>query len=273
MLWEEITNLKKERAEPIKNIYQEHIQKTILNYLSQKAAFNKIVFQGGTALRLFYNNPRFSEDLDFVLKKNKQKYDLTKNTKTLKNNIKNTYPFLEETKIITQKNDRKMQRLIIKTIGENPEQKTQIHIELAYILSYQNQPKILTFPPFNPAITVEKPIEILADKITALGLREYIKGRDIWDIYYLTVEQNTSPDWALINKKIRDYGYKKKEYLKKIYNIKKQLKKEGEKNLKNEMKRFLPKPLLDQYQNQFDVIIKHIIEITKEILGEKRNEN
>ena len=269
MLWKEILNLSENKGETTQQTFQDHLQKSILTYLSQKAAFNQIVFQGGTALRIFYNNPRFSEDLDFVLKNQKEKYDLSKNTNTLKNHIKNTYPFVEEIKIIIQKTDAKMQRIIIKTTSDNPEQKAQIHIELAYIPSYQNQPKILPFPPFNPAITVEKPIEILADKITALGLRDYSKGRDLWDIYYLTTEQNTKIDWNLVNQKIKDYEYTKKQYLEKIQNTNEQLKIKGKQILENEMKRFLPKTLLDQYQSQFNTIIQHIIKITKEIPGEK----
>jgi len=269
MLWEEIMNLSENKAEAIQQTFQEHLQKTILTYLSRKAAFNQIVFQGGTALRIFYNNPRFSEDLDFVLKNPEEKYDLSKNTATIKNHIKNTYPFVEEIKIIIQKTNTKMQRIIIKTTSDKPEQKAQIHLELAYIPSYQNQPKILPFPPFNPAITVEEPIEILADKITALGLRDYIKGRDLWDIYYLTVEQNIKIDWNLVNQKIKDYDYTKKQYLEKIQNTKEQLKTKGRQILENEMKRFLPKTLLDQYQSQFNTITQHIIKITKEILGEK----
>ena len=58
-----------------------------------------------------------------------------------------------------------------------------------------------TISPLNPAIRVEEPFEILADKITALGLRTYLKGRDIWDIYFLTVEKQISVPWNLVFKK------------------------------------------------------------------------
>lgn len=269
MLWEEIQNLSKNRVETTQQTFQEHMQKTILTYLSQRTAFNQIVFQGGTALRIFYNNPRFSEDLDFVLKNPKEKYDLSKNTQSIKRYIESVYPFLEEIKTKSQKTNAKIQRTIIKTISEKPEQKIQIHIELAQIPSYHNQPKILFFPPFNPAVTVEKPLEILADKITALGLRDYIKGRDLWDIYHLTVEQQIKIDYKLVNQKIKDYEYTEEQYLKKLQNTKELLKTNGKNILENEMKRFLPKTLLDQYHAQFDKIIQHIIKITKESLEKK----
>ena len=37
---------------------------------SIKDIHNSLVFQGGTSLRLCYNNDRYSEDLDFVMNKN-----------------------------------------------------------------------------------------------------------------------------------------------------------------------------------------------------------
>jgi len=46
-------------------VFQEEVQKAVLASLSRDEAFNHLVFQGGTALRLFYENPRFSEDSDF----------------------------------------------------------------------------------------------------------------------------------------------------------------------------------------------------------------
>jgi hypothetical protein len=94
-----------------------------------------------------------------------------------------------------------MQRLILVTVSDIPEQKLRIHLELAYVPSYLNQPKILDYPPLNPAVRVENPSEILADKITALERRPYLKVRDIWDIYFLIFEKRLSIAWDLVFKK------------------------------------------------------------------------
>ena len=41
----------------------------ILKEISQSRLGDFLIFAGGTALRLAYNSPRFSDDLDFYLKK------------------------------------------------------------------------------------------------------------------------------------------------------------------------------------------------------------
>jgi len=47
------------------NVAREYCQHLFLSYFYKKAGSEKIVFKGGTALRIIFNSPRFSEDLDF----------------------------------------------------------------------------------------------------------------------------------------------------------------------------------------------------------------
>ena len=47
------------------NIAREYCQHLFLSYFYKKNGAEKIVFKGGTALRIIFNSPRFSEDLDF----------------------------------------------------------------------------------------------------------------------------------------------------------------------------------------------------------------
>lgn len=49
------------------NIIREEAEMQILFHLGQSTIAAKTMFYGGTALRLAYNGPRFSEDLDFLL--------------------------------------------------------------------------------------------------------------------------------------------------------------------------------------------------------------
>ena len=268
MLWDEIVNNSKIKNLKAHQNFQEEMQKTILAYLSHEGVFNDIVFQGGTSLRFFYGNPRFSEDLDFVLKQGKNKFDLIQKISKIKTYITNVFPFLEEIKIDAQKNDQNMQRLIFKTISNLPDQKLRIHIELAYIPSYHNQPRILNYPPLNPAIRVEEPSEILADKITALGLRPYLKGRDIWDIYFLTVEKQISVPWDLVFQKSKDYNATPSKLKENLLIASKKISKEGALILSNEMKRFLPKALLDQYEETFNEIVNHVAKTSKYVKKE-----
>ena len=47
------------------NVEREYVQHLFLSYFYQEKTSAKIFFKGGTALRLLYNSPRFSADLDF----------------------------------------------------------------------------------------------------------------------------------------------------------------------------------------------------------------
>lgn len=46
-------------------VVREYFQHLFLSYFYQEAETDKIYFKGGTALRIIYQSPRFSEDLDF----------------------------------------------------------------------------------------------------------------------------------------------------------------------------------------------------------------
>lgn len=47
------------------NVRREYCQHLFLSYLYQETGSEKLLFKGGTALRIVFGSPRFSEDLDF----------------------------------------------------------------------------------------------------------------------------------------------------------------------------------------------------------------
>jgi predicted nucleotidyltransferase component of viral defense system len=49
----------------VQQIVREEVELIVLKRLFESAISSELVFKGGTALRLIYNSPRFSEDLDF----------------------------------------------------------------------------------------------------------------------------------------------------------------------------------------------------------------
>ena len=72
--------LKKYQTETLdekKNAVKEIIQEVVLCGLARAKFFEKAAFYGGTALRIFYGLDRFSEDLDFSLKKPDKDFDLS----------------------------------------------------------------------------------------------------------------------------------------------------------------------------------------------------
>lgn len=48
------------------NVVREYIQHLFLSYLYKMPGAGDLLFKGGTALRIIYQSPRFSEDLDFT---------------------------------------------------------------------------------------------------------------------------------------------------------------------------------------------------------------
>ena len=50
----------------IENVAREYCQHLFLSFLYQQSGAEKLLFKGGTALRLLLKSPRFSEDLDFT---------------------------------------------------------------------------------------------------------------------------------------------------------------------------------------------------------------
>lgn len=225
-------------------IFKEIMHYEILESLfSLKDIQNTLVFQGGTSLRLCYNNDRYSEDLDFVIHKdrefNKEFMDYFKSIFTEK--ISKKYNLQAE---ITdpKKDERVVQRWNAKVFLPNNHKKTKINIEIAKIPSHSNHfkpikndyDKLINKRIFVQVETLE---EILADKILALSQRPYLKFRDLWDIEWLK-NNKIQINYDLIMLKIKDY--KCDNFIELLINRKKELENPNIANdFLNEMIRFL----------------------------------
>jgi predicted nucleotidyltransferase component of viral defense system len=261
MLWDEIVSRSTSIGTSKRNVFQEEMQKTVLAALSKKGHFDSIVFHGGTALRLFHGNPRFSEDIDLVLVDGISHFDLSDSMPFVRSYCQDAFPFLDSVEIRTQKETTELQSYILTSRSDNREQRIRLHIELASIPSYVNHPSILNYPPVLPAVRVEDVLEIMADKICALALRPYLKGRDLWDIYYLSREKSVKLDWGLVNKKIEDYGAKVPDMKERYVEVIERIQAQGMLVLDDELSRFLPKQVLAQYRTSFDTILDSVIEL------------
>jgi len=263
MLWNDILQESTKTGFHPSQILQEQLQKAVLAVLSHRNAFHHIVFQGGTSLRLFYGNPRFSEDLDFVLFPPTTSYDLSKHLSTLTTDLHSYFPFLHGVTASKQKSDDLLQRYALITASKNSDQRVRLHVELAHVPSHDSTLKILSFPPLQPAVRVETTKEILADKLLALANRPYIKGRDLWDIYYLITTQHEQPSWDLVWKKAADYHAHVPTLHKKLQHVSVALETQGTQLLSTELQRFLPPSTFAMYQKQFSDIITLIIHMLK----------
>lgn len=56
----------KQQQTSVQNVVREYCQHLFLSFLYQNPGSEKLLFKGGTALRIILKSPRFSEDLDFT---------------------------------------------------------------------------------------------------------------------------------------------------------------------------------------------------------------
>lgn len=265
---EDFSILSKETEVNIKFLLREYLQKFIILYLSNSDFFSEGVFQGGTCIRIIYNSQRFSEDLDFVFKdKNLKSFlNLREYFYGIEKFLSNKIIFLDKVKINFQResNDFKRYKLNfnIEKIGQ-----ININLEFANIPSYLNKTEVLSFEIFDFPIKVETKEEILIDKIVAFGLRDYIKGRDIWDINFIKKDINEL-DYNILSKKIRDYGKEVNDFIKGTYKNLEIVNKKGIEILESEMKRFLPSKIFYYIKNDFNSIIEDFYKFIGNIVEE-----
>ena len=178
-------------------VLREYIQIVFLNYLFQEKKAEHLTFKGGTALRLLYNSPRFSEDLDF-------NSDLNPNEirKLLNTAIINTSKLVDD---IELKELDTIQGFSSKIYFKSDISSMPLTIKLDFSFRESSIDEI------KKTITTELPVqiyslinvfsakEILAEKIRTLFQR--VKGRDIYDIWFLLNIQ-TPLDLNMINKKL-----------------------------------------------------------------------
>jgi predicted nucleotidyltransferase component of viral defense system len=215
-------------AEMEQNLVKEAIHLHLLSAMSDAGILRHAVFQGGTALRLCYGGERYSEDLDFVCGKaasyftdvefnelieaalETTKRTLSRDFGIATNQIslkKPEYPDLVKQTPITVAAWQ-----IIVPIDATPRAaKSRIKIEFANVPAYEMKPVPVRATPGlvqvqDVILNVETIHEILADKAVALTLREALKYRDVWDVWYLQTVLNAAVDREVVQKKFVDYG-------------------------------------------------------------------
>ncbi len=204
-------------------IMQLHI---LYNLYSRKESRN-IIFQGGTALRWFHGNNRFSEDLDFVTSIDLETFSLFLNS--LERNVSNAInaQFGPGTVILRQRTRQRENSLVafVDYLGERDRKKATVKLEFEKLKAGINFPRNeqivlssapavsyfirtgMLMVPSGRVINVETISEIFSDKVRALMERMYIKGRDFYDVWFLTHTLKAAPDIELVQKKLEMYEH------------------------------------------------------------------
>jgi len=258
--YQELLDRSERSGLPLDRLVREELQKLILRFLGERRFFESGVFQGGTAIRLLYGGARFSEGLDFVFrKKNSEVFlDLAGLLAGLEGFMGRQAPFLEYIGLSEQKSSGTLSRFRARAGWAKREGRVIVNLEFANVRSFMSDVRLLRVDPVDVPVRVEEESEILADKLVALGLREYIKGRDLWDMAFLTRERGVRlPDHKMVLEKAGDYGRGPSEFVADLRARLPLLEKEGGKALDAEMRRFLPPGLYRDLAGTFaDTIVR-----------------
>lgn len=243
MLWQTLKQKAAEYQLPLTTAVSEVLHLAILDGLFSRNESRVATFQGGTSIHLLHGGYRFSEDLDFA------GADL--NWEAAQNLMTRARTSIE--KFVVQllgvgrhewrlPEAKKPRRIYVawyafQTQGER--QKFRIKIEFAHYPVYRSQP-LPVHSEFQvaqraPLINGLPPEELLAEKLAAVAGRAYVKGRDLFDLWYFREILKTPIEAELVQTKFRDYQI---DVTKSI--LRSKLKNYSQDSLIAEMNRFLP---------------------------------
>ena len=213
----------------IKNFIKEFLQYPALNFIYNDKNYKNFIFTGGSCLRICFNAPRLSEDLDFDLyEKDYQKLDLSKLAEQLKLYFKKNY--LIDIVVKGQTNKRVYLKFpLLKTLNLADQSESDLLyvkiepsktsfkksvIELSPVSSYG----------FNFIVKHYSLPFLMTGKLRAIFNREWfggkkneinIKGRDFYDLFWY-LQKGVLPDWKNLKSSINisSESMLKKELLK-----------------------------------------------------------
>jgi predicted nucleotidyltransferase component of viral defense system len=274
------------------NIYNEKktksselLQLLLLDNLYAQSGSDGIIFQGGTALRWVYGGMRFSEDLDFVT-------DLPR--KDIEKILAGTFQKTQRACIAQfgagqaehKKKSEREQAIKMFFIYRPQTQRERIAVKLEFeFLKADHKPLLRKFilrdlpsiaglvtegkliiPYSSSIILAEIPEEILSDKIRALYERKYLKGRDIYDIWWMRKQLKVTPTWIKAREKFDMYQApfvpaRAADYFQKIDSTSSIID-----ALRRDLPRFLPQNIFSIYQDaDFSDFIATLKEVTSDL--------
>lgn len=187
------------------NQTREYIQALILQGLQRAGAMTALAFHGGTSLRFLYSLPRYSEDLDFALDGNAERYDFRSILQAIRKDIE-----AQGYNLHLKVNDQKtVHSAFIRFSGLPYELNLSPHRDETLAVKLE----VDTRPPAGATLEtslVRRHVllniqhhdraSLLAGKLHAILQRPYMKGRDLYDlIWYLSDRNWPAPNLMLLN--------------------------------------------------------------------------
>jgi len=196
-----------------RNLTREYLQARILEQLQRAGAMIPLAFHGGTALRFLYGIPRYSEDLDFGLERSPDRYDFRAYLHAIRRACE-----VEGYGVSIKLDDRRVVHSafvrfpgLLHELGLSPHPSEVLAVKL----------EIDTNPPAGAGLAttvVRRHVtlqlqhhdraSLLAGKLHALLQREYVKGRDLYDLlWYLGDPDWPPPNLTLLNNALRQTSW------------------------------------------------------------------
>lgn len=203
---------------------QTTVEKELLHYeimatMANHGFLKKLIFQGGTCLRMMYGSNRLSEDLDFAgghdfnFQQLESLQECLHSELSKKHNLKINVAQPNFDKLTGRENIKVGRwKVSIETEPHNKSAPWQkIKLEVATVAAHTSslRPMIKTYQQMPDGyqsilLNCESIEEIAADKFVALALRRSIKARDVWDLTWL-YQQKVEADPQLVMDKFDDY--------------------------------------------------------------------
>jgi len=174
---------------------REITQEVILAALGRGDFFKHALFQGGTSLRIFYGLNRFSEDMDFLLRRPDPGLNLKNHIAHVTDELK-AYGYDIEI-VDRSRADTTVKKAFLKDgslgrvidlrfsgrTGPVPKIRIKLEVDTNPPAGSGEQLQYMDFP-FVSAVAVQDLESLFAGKTHALLCREYIKGRDWYDFIW-----------------------------------------------------------------------------------------
>lgn len=196
-----------------RNFTREYMQALILSSLQRAGAMVPLAFHGGTALRFLYGAYRYSEDLDFALEKAPDNYDFRSYLRVIHSDL-DSQGYGIELKV----NDQKVVHSafvrfpgLLYELGLSPQQQEVLAVKI----------EVDTQPPAGAVLettVIRRHLilniqhhdrsSMLAGKLHAVLQRQYLKGRDIYDLlFYLSNPEWPVPNYEMLNHALKQTGW------------------------------------------------------------------
>ena len=211
---EMVATYRPQNAEQRLNAQHQVMQQIVLAGLYKGGFFEHAAFYGGTCLRIFYNLPRFSEDMDFSLTEKNPAIHLENYFQA----IHDVFTFTGKDVIITKKDKLNFGRVESAFLKEDTtayditfqtEKSIRVKIELDTNppLMFDTEQKLL-MTPYSLMVRCFTLPDLFAGKMHALVYRNWknrIKGRDWFDFEWY-IRNNVPLNFAHLQERIREFS-------------------------------------------------------------------